>query len=335
MLIPVRLDTQSYDIVLEAGALDCVGQWLNLDRKVLIVTDDGVPSSYAETVATASKDPVVVTLPQGEASKSMANFQYLLSQMLAASFTRHDCVVAVGGGVVGDLSGFAASCYMRGVDFYNIPTTLLSQVDSSIGGKTAIDLDGVKNVIGAFYQPRRVLIDPNVLQTLDKRQLHAGLAESIKMAMTSDAELFELIEQSTDLYADLPEIIHRSLLIKRDVVEKDPKETGLRRILNFGHTVGHAIESYHAGNQLHGECVATGMLPFCAPDLRSRLVSVLQKYDLPTSAEGGADQLLPYVLHDKKRQADTVAAVFVDEIGSFRMTNVPIDQIPSYLEALS
>ena len=333
MLIPVRLDAQSYDIVLEAGALHEAGRWLNLDRKVLIVTDDGVPAAYAETVASQCKEATIVTLPQGEASKNFANFQHLLSCMLKASLTRHDCVVAVGGGVVGDLSGFAASCYMRGIDFYNVPTTLLSQVDSSIGGKTAIDFEGVKNIVGAFYQPRRVLIDPDTLKTLDKRQLHAGLAESIKMAMTSDAALFELIEQSTDLYADLPEIIRRSLLIKRDVVEQDPKEAGLRRILNFGHTVGHAIESFHAGKLLHGECVAAGMIPFCAPTLRPRLKALLQAYDLPTAAKGSTEELLPYILHDKKREADTVAIVFVDEIGSFRMTNVPTHQIPSYLEA--
>ena len=334
MLIPVRLGDQSYDIILERGALTQVGQLLHLDRKVLIVTDDGVPAVYAQTVAAACGEPHIVTLPQGEASKTLENFQLLLSRMLAASFTRHDCVVAVGGGVVGDLSGFAASCYMRGVDFYNIPTTLLSQVDSSIGGKTAVDFEGVKNAVGAFYQPKRVLIDPDTLQTLDVRQLHAGLSESIKMAMTSDADLFCLIEQSTDLYADLPEIIHRSLLIKRDVVEKDPKESGLRRVLNFGHTIGHAIESYHGGALLHGECVAAGMLPFCHPDLRPRLRAVLQAYELPTTANGRVEDLLPYVLHDKKRQADTVAAVFVDELGSFRLTNLPIDQIPSHLEVL-
>ena len=334
MLIPVRLGEQSYDIVLESGVLQNAGQWLDLDRKVLIVTDDGVPAEYANTVAGFCKEPYVVTLPQGEASKCFESFQLLLSRMLDASFTRHDCVVAVGGGVVGDLSGFAASCYMRGVDFYNIPTTLLSQVDSSIGGKTAIDFNGVKNIIGAFYQPKRVLIDPDTLRTLDRRQLHAGLAEAIKMGLTSDADLFGLIENSTDLSVDLPEIIRRSLLVKRDVVEKDPKETGLRRILNFGHTIGHAIESEQAGAWLHGECVAAGMIPCCARDLQPRLRAVLQRYGLPTTVSGNTDRLLAYAQHDKKRQSDTVVMVFVDEVGSFRMTPVLIATIPSYLEVL-
>lgn len=215
MLIPVSTDTWNYDIILESGALKSAGKLLNLERKALIVTDTGVPPEYAETVAAQCAEPAVVTVPKGEQSKSFDELRHLLSAMLDASFTRGDCVVAVGGGVVGDLSGFAAACYMRGVDFYNIPTTLLSQVDSSIGGKTAIDLDGVKNIVGAFYQPKRVIIDPNVLQTLERRQLMAGLAEAIKMAATNDAELFSLIENSSDLTADLPEIIHRSLLIKK------------------------------------------------------------------------------------------------------------------------
>lgn len=151
-----------------------------------------------------------------------------------------------------------------GVDFYNIPTTLLSQLDSSIGGKTAIDFEGVKNVVGSFYQPAKVIIDLDTLKTLDDRQLHAGLVEGIKMALTSNGKLFEFIEQSDDLQRDLLCIVQSSLIIKRDVVEKDPKEQGLRKVLNFGHTLGHAIESAQGGKLLHGECVGIGMLPMCS-----------------------------------------------------------------------
>ncbi len=256
MIVPVKTDTWDYDIVLEPGALGRAGELLNLRRRVLIVTDSGVPERYAECVAAQCEKAVTVTVPQGEKSKCFDELQHILKAMLDNSFTRGDCVVAVGGGVVGDLSGFAASCYMRGVDFYNIPTTLLSQVDSSIGGKTAIDFEGVKNIVGAFYQPRKVIIDPEVLSTLSRRQLMAGLCEAIKMAATSDAELFSLIERSTELTADLPEIIYRALMIKKKVVELDPRETGLRKILNFGHTIGHAVESFNGGRLLHGECVA-------------------------------------------------------------------------------
>lgn len=332
MIVPVKTDTWDYDIVLEPGAIEKAGELLDLNRRALIVTDSGVPVRYAETVAAQCKDAVIVTIPQGEQSKCFDEFKHLLQEMLDASFTRGDCVVAVGGGVVGDLSGFAASCYMRGVDFYNIPTTLLSQVDSSIGGKTAIDFGGVKNIVGAFYQPKKVVIDPEVLKTLSRRQLMAGLAEAIKMAATNDAELFSLIERSADLTADLPEIIYRALMIKKSVVELDPRETGLRRVLNFGHTIGHAVESFNAGRLLHGECVALGMIPMSGESAAMRIRAVLKKYGLPTEIDQTADELMPFLKHDKKTGADGISAVVVDEIGKFRLCRMSADEILSRLE---
>ena len=332
MIIPVNADNGCYDIVLERGSLKKAGQLLELDRRVLVVTDEGVPPEYAGCVAGQCKEPIVVTVPRGEGSKSFEQLERLLSAMLEASFTRGDCVVAVGGGVVGDLSGFAASCYMRGIDFYNIPTTLLSQVDSSVGGKTAVNFGGVKNIVGAFYQPKKVIIDPETLKTLERRQLMAGLAEAIKMAATSSAELFELIENSEDLDADLPEIIRRSLCIKRDVVEQDPKENGLRRILNFGHTVGHAVEGFNKGKLLHGECVALGMPPMCSGEALERVTKVLKKYGLPTEIEQSADELMPYLKHDKKMTADLVKVVLVDKIGQFRICDMRPEDILGSLE---
>ena len=332
MLIPVNPENGRYDIVLEQDALKKAGQLLDLDRRVLIVTDSGMPRRYADALAAQCKAPILVTIPGGEASKSIAQFEQLLSAMLRADFTRKDCVAAVGGGVVGDLSAFAASCYMRGIDFYNIPTTLLSQVDSSVGGKTAVNLDGVKNIVGTFCQPRRVLIDPETLQSLDPRQLHAGLAEAIKMAATFDPELFALIEASESLQDDLPEIIRRSLCIKRDVVEQDPKEHGLRKVLNFGHTVGHAIESYHKGTMLHGECVSLGMLPMCSAPVRERLKKVLEKYQLPTQIAQTRQQLLPYLLHDKKMGTGRISVVFVEEIGTFTLRELSPEEILDLLE---
>lgn len=332
MIIPVNADNGCYDIVLERGSLKKAGQLLELDRRVLVVTDEGVPPEYAECVASQCREPVVVTVPRGEGSKSFEQLERLLSAMLEASFTRGDCVVAVGGGVVGDLSGFAASCYMRGIDFYNIPTTLLSQVDSSVGGKTAVNFGGVKNIVGAFYQPKKVIIDPETLKTLERRQLMAGLAEAIKMAATSSEELFEIIENSEDLDADLPEIIRRSLCIKSDVVEKDPKENGLRRILNFGHTVGHAVEGFNKGRLLHGECVALGMPPMCSGEALERLTKVLKKYGLPTEIEQSADELMPYLKHDKKMTANSVKVVLVDKIGKFRICDMKPEEILGSLE---
>ena len=332
MIIPVNADNGCYDIVLERGSLKKAGQLLELDRRVLVVTDEGVPPEYAGCVASQCREAIVVTVPRGEGSKSFEQLERLLSAMLEASFTRGDCVVAVGGGVVGDLSGFAASCYMRGIDFYNIPTTLLAQVDSSVGGKTAVNFGGVKNIVGAFYQPKKVIIDPETLKTLERRQLMAGLAEAIKMAATSSAELFEIIEKSEDLDADLPEIIRRSLCIKRDVVEQDPKENGLRRILNFGHTVGHAVEGFNKGKLLHGECVALGMPPMCSGEALERVTKVLKKYGLPTEIEQSADELMPYLKHDKKMTADLVKVVLVDKIGQFRICDMKPEDILGSLE---
>lgn len=332
MIIPINLAEQSYDIVLERGALARVGELINLNRKVLVVTDSGVPAEYARTVADQCQDAVVVTIKSGEASKCFDNYSSLLCTMVDHSFTRTDCVIAVGGGVVGDLSGFVASSYMRGIDFYNIPTTFLSQVDSSIGGKVAIDFKGVKNIIGAFYQPKKVIIDPNVLKTLEKRQLNSGIAESIKMAANFDPELFDLIEKTTDFESDADKIIERSLKIKRDVVEKDPKEKGLRRVLNFGHTIGHAIESEgNLGDLLHGECVSLGMLPMCSPEVRERLKKVLKKYSLPITANVNADSLISFITHDKKASGDEVTIVYCEKIGTFDMKRVKISEMKKYI----
>ena len=199
MTIHMNLGEDSYDIIVERGALAKANEYLNLNRRVLVVTDSGVPSEYASAVAAQCKESVICTVESGEGSKSLETFGKLLKAMLDNGFSRKDCVVAVGGGVVGDLSGFVASAYMRGIDFYNIPTTLLSQIDSSIGGKTAINLVGVKNIVGAFYQPKRVIIDPELLKTLSPRQISSGLAEAVKMALTSDKELFDIFE-SCDMF---------------------------------------------------------------------------------------------------------------------------------------
>lgn len=332
MNLSVKHSGGGYDIVLERGVFSHLRDYLPQKGKALVVTDDGVPPAYARTVASSLTNATILTLPQGEATKSLDNFRLILSRMLELSFHRTDAVIAVGGGVMGDLAGFAASAYMRGIDFYNIPTTLLSQVDSSIGGKVAVDLDGVKNVVGAFYQPKRVIIDPNVLSTLDKRQQLAGLAEAIKMAATCDEALFEEIERGDALGADLERVIEGALRIKRDVVERDTTEKSLRKVLNFGHTVGHAIESEKMGEWLHGECVAVGMLPMCSPSVRARLVAILEAYGLPTGVACDKKALSDFVRHDKKASGEGVSVVYVEKIGSFEFRTLSIEEIETYVE---
>ena len=333
MILPLNLGENSYDIVVERGALGKIGSYLNLDRKVLILTDSGVPSEYAEMVKGASKEAYTYVIPQGEGSKSFDNYREILTFMVEKSFTRTDCLVSVGGGVCGDLGGFVASSYMRGIDFYNIPTTLLSQLDSSIGGKVAIDLDGVKNIVGAFYQPKKVVIDSNTLKTLDIRQKMAGLCEGIKMAVTMNKSLFEKIEASDNLDSDIDEIIIESLKLKKNVVEIDPHEKGLRRVLNYGHTIGHAIESNEElGKLLHGECVALGMLPLSSSEVRARLRTVLEKYSLPTKYDTDPDILISYIKKDKKASGDFITIVYVDKIGEFEFKKVKIEEMKKYID---
>lgn len=333
MILPLNLGENSYDIVVERGALNKIGSYLNLDRKVLILTDSGVPSEYAEMVKGASKEAYTYVIPQGEGSKSFDNYREILTFMVEKSFTRTDCLVSVGGGVCGDLGGFVASSYMRGIDFYNIPTTLLSQLDSSIGGKVAIDLDGVKNIVGAFYQPKKVLIDSNTLKTLDIRQKMAGLCEGIKMAVTMNKSLFEKIEASDNLDSDIDEIIIESLKLKKNVVEIDPHENGLRRVLNYGHTIGHAVESNEElGKLLHGECVALGMLPLASSEVRARLRTVLEKYSLPTKYDTDPDILISYIKKDKKASGDFITIVYVDKIGEFEFKKVKIEEMKKYID---
>ncbi|MBQ8431709.1 MAG: 3-dehydroquinate synthase [Clostridia bacterium] len=322
----MELGEDSYDILMERGILKRAGELLQLDRRVLIVTDDGVPRQYALTVAAQCKEPVIVTLPQGEGTKNAESLQRLWKTMLQHSFTRSDCVVAVGGGVMGDLAGFCAATYMRGVDFYNIPTTLLSQVDSSIGGKVAVDFCEVKNIVGAFHQPKRVLIDPDVLKTLPPRQIANGLAEALKESLTSDAELFAIIEQGVT-EETLETVIEKALQIKKAVVEEDEKESGLRRILNFGHTLGHGIESESGLDGLyHGECVALGMIPMCSASVRERLIPVLAALGLPTVVEGDLETILNIAAHDKKRSGSDISVVWVESIGSCEIRRMPLEE---------
>jgi len=279
---------------------------------------------------------VVLTIPQGEASKQTDSWALLLKTMVENDFTRTDCVVAVGGGVVGDLSGFAASTFMRGIDFYNIPTSVLSQVDSSIGGKTAVDFMGYKNLVGAFYPPKKVIIDPETLETLPTRQISNGLCESVKMAMTSSEELFKIFETKEITNEVLEDIIYRSLLIKKQVVEADEREGGLRKILNFGHTLAHAVESINKLEKYyHGECVAIGMLPMCSDNVRARLLPVLEKLNLPTVLDENADGLINACKHDKKAFGDSITVVTVEEIGKFQMKNLTFGEFSSLVRSVA
>lgn len=331
MILPCKTARFTYDIVIERGCLSRAAQHMTLSRRVCLVTDDGVPPQYAAAVAAQCAQPLIVTLPQGEATKTLSSMQEICRRMLSAGFDRHDCVVAVGGGVVGDLAGFAAACYMRGIDFYNVPTTLLAQVDSSVGGKTAVDLDGAKNIIGAFYPPRAVLIDPDVLSTLPPEQFSGGMAEAIKMSVTSDPALFSLIE-TQPVAEHIEQIIEGALRIKRGIVEQDERESGLRMILNFGHTLGHGIETGSGLTLTHGACVALGMPAFCSAEVRARLLPVLKKVGLPTAVSFDPERVWQAMLHDKKFSGSEVSVVLVQKLGQGEIRHIGKDELRGYLD---
>lgn len=317
MIINVKTSVGSYDITLKRNAINEIKDILNIKGKALIVTDSGVPKEYSQIVASQLENSVIFTFPQGEMSKNFDTYSSILKALAENKFDRKDCVIAVGGGVTGDMAGFTAATYMRGIDFYNVPTTLLSQVDSSIGGKTAIDFCGYKNLVGAFYQPKAVIIDPDVLDTLTNRQFNNGLSESIKMAATSDAELFALLEENNAKDV-IDKVIEKSLFIKKAVVEEDEKELGLRKVLNFGHTIGHAIETVTGLNELyHGECVALGMMYMSSGESKEKIKALLKKNDLPTNLSFDIDKVFEALQHDKKSAGSGVNTVFVEKIGSF------------------
>ncbi len=324
MILSMNLGVDSYDIIVERGALAHADRYFELDRKVLIVTDSGVPAQYAKTVASRCKSAFIEVFPQGEQNKNMDTYQAILARLVKEGFSRSDCVVAVGGGVTGDMAGFAAASYMRGIDFYNVPTTLLSQVDSSIGGKVAIDFKSYKNIVGAFYQPKGVLIDPDVLKTLPARQIANGLAEAIKMAATCDESLFQRMERENPMDF-IDDVIIGSLKIKKEVVEQDPKERGLRRVLNFGHTVGHAIETVSGLSDLyHGECVALGMLIMAKEEPRERIRKVLEKVGLPTSYPADREEIITAMSMDKKVSGGEITVVELPSIGRFELKKIPL-----------
>ncbi len=338
MKMTMNLGTRSYDIILKRGCLSNLHQFADLThRRVFVLTDSGVPAEYAKTVADQCANGTVCTIPQGEGSKCLKVYGQVLSAMLEFGMDRRDLLVAVGGGVVGDLGGFCAASYMRGIDFVNCPTTTLAQIDSSIGGKTAIDLGSAKNIVGAFWQPQVVLVDPDTLATLPRRQYINGLAEAVKAGLIADPELFDIFENG-DVDKEIETIIYRSLLVKKKIVEQDERESGARKALNFGHTIGHGIEAVkgvrgrRTNGLYHGECVALGMLPMIEDkSLQKRTRAVLRKLGLPVRTGVDKHKVLEYMRHDKKSGGKSITVIRVPGLGCWRADTLPMTQLPALL----
>ena len=338
MKLTMKLNRSGYDIILKRGCLSNLHQFTNVqNRKVFVLTDSGVPAQYAQTVAAQCPDSTVYTVPQGEGSKSLKVYGQVLQAMLEFGMTRKDLLVAVGGGVVGDLGGFCAATFMRGIEFAQCPTTTLSQVDSSIGGKTAVDLGETKNIVGAFWQPCVVLIDPDTLDTLPHRQYVNGLAEALKAGIIADPELFALFEKDP-VEDNIEEIIYRSLQVKKRVVEQDERETGMRACLNFGHTIGHGIEAVkgirgrRTNGLYHGECVALGMLPMIEDkQLVKRTRAVMRTLGLPVRTGVDKHKVLGYMQHDKKSRGDSITVIKVPGLGCWRADKIAVSELGGLL----
>lgn len=322
--------SRNYPIIIEKGCLKDVKKYINDNRKIMIISDDMVPQAYWESLKLQFKNCDIKIVKHGENAKSFEIYEDCLRTLLKLNYSRRDLIIALGGGVVGDLAGFVAATYKRGMDFINIPTTTLSQIDSSIGGKVAINVDGIKNCVGAFYQPSLVLIDPEVLKTLSKRHYNNGLVEAIKAGLIGDEYLFNLFEEDN---LDIEQIIYRSLLVKKAIVEQDEKEEGIRKILNFGHTFGHAYESYyHLHDYYHGECVALGMMVVLDDEeIKKRLASILHKLDISTSCDANRNEILNLLLNDKKANQDMIDLIKVDKIGEAKIVNMPIKALEKYI----
>ena len=338
MKMTVEIPNHKYHIHIQKGILANISKYVDLDRKVLIVTDDMIPEKYVNTLQKQCPDSYLATIHAGEASKCFIYLQFLWNALMDNNFGRKDLLIALGGGVVGDICGFAAATYMRGIDYINIPTSTLSQIDSSIGGKTAINLGDTKNVVGAFHQPRAVFIDTDMLTTLDDRNFYNGLAEAVKAGMIGDASLFELFEKISGDRAEIQDkyiekIITKALAVKKAVVEQDEKETGIRQTLNFGHTVGHAIESAgELDGLLHGEAISVGMVQMTEDAaIKERLLNVLAKLQLPTTHTYPTAKLAEIIGHDKKTNAGRITLVQVKEIGKAELVKMPLANIEKYL----
>ncbi len=332
MKLHMQTASAEYDIIIERGVINRIADHINVNRKVLILTDQNIPSKWVEMVSAQCPNCLVYKVPGGEDSKSMKVFEEVLRACLEFHMGRKDLMIALGGGVIGDLCGFVAASYMRGIDFMSIPTTTLSQIDSSIGGKTAINLGKVKNIVGAFHQPKLVLVDLDTLSTLPERHVKNGLVEAIKAGLIRDPKLFAIFEQE-DYMDHLEEIIYRSLCMKRDVVSQDEKENGLRKILNFGHTIGHGIEAYYnLETYYHGESVAMGMFYFLEKEeVKARLQAICDRMRLPTKAPIDVQKVYELTTMDKKASGGTISTIWVDEIGTALVKDIPQEEILSIL----
>lgn len=329
--INIPIKDNSYNVHINRGLLLNISSYIDLNREIVIITDDFIPKTYLNTIKANMSDLHIFEVPHGEESKSMEIAYSIMDDMVDSKITRNCLIIALGGGVIGDLAGFVASIYMRGVDFIQIPTTLLSQIDSSVGGKVGINASNMKNAIGSFYQPKLVLIDPDTLSTLSEREFNNGIAEMIKYGIIADKQLFnDLLDK--DLMSNIVNYIEKCIRIKKSYIVHDVFDKGERQILNFGHTIGHAIEKYSQYNILHGESISIGMLLMSKKyNYYDNLIKILTKYSLPINFEYNKEEIYEYIKTDKKATNNYLNIILVEELGSGFIKKIKIEKIKNYL----
>jgi len=350
--LEVNIPNNEYEILIEDGLINSIGLEVSKvyhGEKIVIVTDENVDKHYGDIVEESLKcegyNTLKIVLPPGEKSKSMESLMNLYDELLDFKINRGHLIIALGGGVIGDLTGFCASTLLRGIPFIQIPTSLLAQIDSSIGGKVAIDLPRGKNLVGSFYHPKAVYIDPQVLKTLNRRYVNDGLGEAIKYGLIKDKELYDTLknmESYTKLFESFEDIIYRCCDIKREIVEKDEKDTGERMILNFGHTIGHAIEKIHNFDKFsHGEAVSIGMYNIaakceengiCPNGTADSIKGTLIKYHLPYEVQDiKRESLIEIIGVDKKNVGKDINLILLKDIGEGFIKKVPRTEITKFI----
>lgn len=348
--IPVSASVK-YDVIIGRELIGSCGEYIGKvtkAKKFALITDDNVGPIYADRACASLKgcgfEVEVFTFPHGEASKCSDTLNRIYGFLAMNHYTRSDAIIALGGGVTGDMAGFASATYLRGMDFIQIPTSLLAQVDSSVGGKTAIDIPEGKNLVGAFKQPNLVLCDISALETLPRDFLIDGMGEVVKYGMIKSAELFDILnENNIDTIMNVMEdIIRRCVTIKRDVVEADEFDKGERMLLNFGHTLGHSIEQYyHYTGISHGRAVAKGMELItelaekrgqCRKGLTDELVKCLEKYELKIQVEPAVNQLGDACLNDKKRAGGSISIIICSDVGVSSAVKMAVEDFNAFLE---
>ena len=330
-----------YDILIESGALSRVGEFLTeiySPRKVCVIADSTAGSLYSKCVmdslADAGFSPSRVLFPAGEHSKNLTTYANVIEALASENLSRMDVVLSLGGGVVADIAGFVAGTYMRGIDLVHVPTTLLSAMDASVGGKAAVNLREGKNLAGVFWSPRMVICDPETFKNLRESQIQDALSEGVKNAVVSDAGLISKIREG-----DLEYLLERSLSIKKSLIEVDEQDLSLRRLLSFGHTVGHCVEKASSYSISHGQAVAIGMVAeakaafsmgYTKTDISSELAGILRDIGLPTELRYSAEELFPLALVDKKISGDTISIVVPESIGKCTVRKITLAELSEF-----